>query len=552
MIRVVLNILLISSVCSIAQSEEITKGSVSSAHPLATSTAETIYKAGGNAVDAAVAVSFVLSVVEPTMSGLGGRAQSLVRTQKGDFIGYNGMTEIPKNFIKSSDMTASGYTTVATPGLVALLWDMHQEHGKLPFKDLVKPAIGYAEQGFELLPGEATRHRKVQDNIGSDKGMRIAFLNAKGAVTNAGEILRQPLLANTLREIASGGAESFYRGDIASAISEDMKTQGGFVNLNDLNDYQVLPGRYISFPYRDFTIHTLAAPAGGGLVAKTLMLLSHFDLGSLDDPRWATTVSQALAISIESMSSNYYEQNLDDLVNQGWAEKHVGRITLPQLIEESTDANAPMPEASDTDWIGYSGAHTSHFVTGDCSGITVSMTQTIGPIFGAQVATPNLGFVYAATMGGYLRTGPQNPGERPRTAIAPVIVTKEDSVVMALGAAGGIRIPSAIVQTISRFIDQEKTLTESIVAPRIHPLSKIDKDNNRVIDLFSFSAETSHRGWSSAALIYWEKSGFKVTKLNKNASFGRVHAIAGQNDKLVGVADPDWEGTANDAVNCAE
>jgi gamma-glutamyltranspeptidase/glutathione hydrolase len=180
------------------------------------------------------------------------------------------------------------------------------------------------------------------------------------------------------------------------------------------------------------------------------------------------------------------------------------------------------------------------------------MTQTIGPIFGAKVATPSLGFVYAATMGGYLRTGPQNPGERPRTAIAPVVVTKDDSVVMALGAAGGIRIPSAIVQTISRFVDQEKTLAESIAAPRIHPLAKINKDNNRVIDLFSFSAETSHLGWSSAALSYWKENGFKITKLDKNASFGRVNAIVGQDDKLVGVADPDWEGSANDPVRCSE
>ena len=531
---------------------KLTEGSVSSAHPLATHAAETIYRSGGNAVDAAVAASFALSVVEPTMSGLGGRAQSIVRTQKGDFVGYNGMTEIPKSFIKLADMPSSGYSTVATPGLVALLWDMHQQHGKLPFAELVRPAIDYAENGFALLPGEVARQTSVIENISTDVGMQRAFLNAEGALTPAGKMLKQPDLAKTLKRVAQGGADAFYRGDIARAISDDMDHQGGFVTQQDLSEYQVLPGRYISFAYRDFTIHTLAAPAGGGLVAKTMMLLSYFDMTSLDDARWATTVSQALAISIESMSSNYYEKNLDELTDSAWAKQQSKRIFMPLISQKMriSGNNKSLPAA--TDWIGAPGAHTSHLVTADCTGLTVSMTQTIGPIFGAQVATPNLGFVYAATMGGYLRTGPQNPGERPRTAIAPVIVTKDDSVVMALGAAGGIRIPSAIVQTISRFIDQEKTLTDSIAAPRIHPLAKIDKDNNRVIDLFSFSAETSHRGWSSAALSYWKKSGFKVTKLDKNASFGRVHAIARQDDKLVGVADPDWEGTANDAVICAE
>lgn len=95
-----------------------------------------------------------------------------------------------------------------------------------------------------------------------------------------------------------------------------MDHQGGFVTQQDLSEYQVLPGRYISFAYRDFTIHTLAAPAGGGLVAKAMMLLSYFDMTSLDDARWATTVSQALAISIESMSSDYYEKTLMSLLIQ--------------------------------------------------------------------------------------------------------------------------------------------------------------------------------------------------------------------------------------------
>ena len=180
------------------------------------------------------------------------------------------------------------------------------------------------------------------------------------------------------------------------------------------------------------------------------------------------------------------------------------------------------------------------------------MTQTIGPIFGAKVATPELGFAYAATMGGYLRTGLQNPGERPRTSIAPVIVTQQNKVVMALGAAGGIRIPSAIVQTLSRYIDQGKSLSEAVTAPRVHPLATINKDNERVIDLSAFDAEMDGPGWDESDILYWQNAGFKVNEISKSASFGRIHAIVGQDDKLVGVADPDWEGSANDPVRCSE
>jgi len=261
-------------------------------------------------------------------------------------------------------------------------------------------------------------------------------------------------------------------------------------------------------------------------------------------------MSQALAISIESMSDNYYEKDLEVLLDQTWALKERKRISIPRPSSRVRSLDISSSKKFDTNWVGESGAHTSHFVTADCSGLAVSLTQTIGPVFGAKAATPNLGFAYAATMGGYLRTGPQIPGERPRTAIAPVFVTKNNKIVLALGAAGGIRIPSAIVQTISRFIDQGETLSEAIVAPRIHPKQSIDENNHRVIDLLAFEAETSAPGWSQADVNYWRTQGFNVTEVDKHASFGRVHAITRQNNVLKGTADPDWEGSASDQMIC--
>ena len=525
-------------------------GVASTAHPLATQAADDIYRQGGNSVDAAIAASFVLSVVEPTMSGLGGRALAIVRSEEGDFYGYNGMTEIPKSFVKSDNMAAFGYSTVATPGLVAMLGAMHKKHGRLPFLDLVQPAIRHAEDGFAVLPGEAVRQKSTTQKIKLDVGMTKSFLRGDGATLKAGQILKQPALAMTLRQIAQEGSDTFYNGEIARLISEDMAGNGGYVTLQDLEDYRVLPGRYISIPYRDHVVHTLAAPGGGGLVAKALILLGLYDLSSLDDQRWALLVSQVLGLSIESMSDNYYEKDLAELVDKRRAITQSKRIYLPapaQIIKTPVKT-ADKPEF--TDWIGSVGAHTSHLVTEDCSGLTVSMTQTIGPIFGAKVATPELGFAYAATMGGYLRTGPQHAGERPRTAIAPVIVTKDNKVVLALGAAGGIKIPSAIVQVISRYIDQKKTLSDSLSAPRVHPSATIDSNNKRVVRLMSFNAETSSPGWADDDLKYWRSNGFEVVEVGSAASFGRVHVIAGDQGSLLGEADPDWEGTASAPQAC--
>ncbi|MBT6116063.1 MAG: hypothetical protein HOH41_10155 [Porticoccaceae bacterium] len=532
----------------------LTHGAAATAHPLATQAADDVYRRGGNSVDAAVAASLVLSVVEPTMSGLGGRAQAIVRLESGEFFGYNGMTEIPKDFTPTADMPSSGYTTVATPGLVALLWALHQGHGKLPFAELVQPAMRYAQEGFVLLPGEAARHQSKLESLRADKGMSAHFLSyqddKQGVATAAGARLVQPVLAKTLAAIASGGTDAFYRGDIARLIGADMRSNGGFVTEQDLADYKVLPGRYISFPYRDLMIHTLAAPAGGGIVARALTILNLYDVAALSDSSWAVLVSQALALSLDAVSTDYEERDLAKLSDPQWARDASQAIRLPQLKQLSQRPVLSDQLASATDWIGTPAAHTSHFVTADCSGQTVSLTQTIGPVFGANVATPELGFAYAATMGGYLRTGKQIPGDRPRTSIAPVIITRNNQLVAALGAAGGIRIPSAIVQTISRYVDQGKSLSEALAAPRVHPKNIIDENNQRIVTLDVFDAEMTAGGWSQEQLKAWTAAGFKVKEIDSHASFGRVHALALGDAELAGAADPDWEGSATQPANC--
>lgn len=528
------------------------QGMASTAHPLATAAAETIFKLGGNSVDAAIAASLTLAVVEPSMSGLGGRAQAIVKLADGSLRGYNGMTEIPAGFVLQKEMPSSGYTTVATPGLIALLQVLHKNHGSLPFEDLIQPALQHASKGFALLAGEASRHQSSAKKIRQDFGMSMAYLNNRKKAFDAGEELKQPALARTLARLSRFGPDDFYRGEIAREISDDVLKNGGFITLADLKDYAVLPGRYIHFSYRGYEIHTLAAPAGGGLVAKAMMLLSQFEVSSLSERSWALLMAQALALSIESMADDYYEVDLIGLTEPTWAKQNLSRIRLPMLRDSITGSlmTHSLKESS-TDWLASDSGHTSHFVTADCSGLTLSMTQTLGPLFGAKVATPELGFPYAATMGGYLRTGRQDPGSRPRTAIAPVIVTKNDQVVLALGAAGGIKIPSAIVQVLSRYIDQGRSLDAALVLPRVHPASTIDELNNRQVTLQHFQAETTGGGWMPSDVASWRSAGFKVTEIDSKASFGRVHALQSKAGVLIGSADPDWEGSALPELVCS-
>ena len=555
LIEFVLHLVVVLSASAIA----VADGVASTAHPLASNTAEEIFALGGNAADAAIAVSLVLSVVEPTLSGLGGRAQALVRTQDGGYYGYNGMTEIPAVFKVDEQAAAYGYTTIATPGLVALLEAVHQAHGSLPIGKLVEPAHRFASNGTKLLPGEASRHASAAPVIRQDQGMAGIFFDSRGGTFSAGALLQQPALANTLSGLAESGLASFYRGYIAEKISRDVQANGGFVTRNDLSAYRILPGNYIAYRYRDHTVHTLAAPGGGGLVVRALSLLQSSDMGGLHEAEWAALVSQALGLAIQSMSDDYYEQDMGPVLDGTWARKHSASIYRPVEFESASSVK----KTSDIAWLSddqklafqdvsnrQDDGHTSHFSIHDCSGMTVSLTQTLGPIFGAKVATTELGIVYAATMGRYLRTGRNIPGERPRTSIAPVIVTSDSQVVMVLGAAGGIRIPSAIVQVISRVIDRGMSLETAIAAPRVHPMNTIDEQNVRHVHLRGMEVDRTAKGWSRRAIRKWRSAQFDVDEIREEGRFGRVYAVAARGSRLDGYADPDGEGAGSRSVTC--
>tara|TARA_R110002073_G_scaffold27872_1_gene89155 strand:+ start:3260 stop:4996 length:1737 start_codon:yes stop_codon:yes gene_type:complete len=531
------------------------QGMAVAAQPEATRAAAMVLEQGGNAADAAVAAGFAISVVEPTMNSIGGRSQVLLRTPSGEYLAINGMTEIPAGYERPEMPDKDGYRVIATPGVVAALARLHAEHGSLPWAELVAPAIDLAKNGFEMLPGEAAREAAGLESIKNNPGFQKNILHADGTTRLAGERFKQPALARTLQTIADQGAESFYQGEIAATIVEDMAANGGYVTLQDLAQYRALDGRYISTTYRDYEIHTIAAPAGGGLVVKAMNILENFDLGDLNDLEWAAVVNQALALSVRTMENDYEESDLIQVTSKAWAAESAKKVKLPEIVlgdEEAAPESglADISLAANFDWSGDSwGAgshHTTHFVTADCAGMTVSITQTVGPLFGSKVITPELGFAYASTMGSYLSTAAQSPGSRPRTTIAPTVVTRDGEVVMVLGAAGGLRILSGIVQTISRFVDQGMNLEDAVAAPRIHPATTTDTvAGTRTTELNSFHAELTNRdGWQEADLAAWQSAGFTAKPNTRYGAFSRVHALGREGGIWRGAADLDWEGSA--------
>lgn len=532
-------------------------GMVAAAQPLATQAGLEILEAGGNAADAALATGFVLSVVEPTMNGIGGRNLILVRSVDGAFQGYNGMTEIPRSYTPPETPVNSGHKTIATPGVVAALMRLYKEHGSLPLSQIMAASIKHAAQGFEVLPGEAIRHGIAYEAMVKDLGFRKQMLKQDSILYKAGDILKQPDLAKTLQRIAETEGADFYTGETAQKIVADMEANGGYVSLEDLKNYEVPDMRYITTDYRGYQIHTMPAPSGGGLLVKTLNILEQFNLNEMNDLQWAAIMNQALSISINTMVTDYKEADLALVQSKEWAKEQAATIIVPDIemnktVSVDSHLKSSLLVADNTDWSGDSWGkdshHTTHFVTSDCKGMVVSITQTIGPLFGSKVITPGLGFVYASTMGTYLSSSDQEPGSRPRTTIAPTIVTKDGKTVMVLGAAGGLRILSGIAQTISRHIDRNLDIKKAVAAPRIHPEAKIDEETGqRHYDGMTFSAEfTPEHGWVALDSVSWSKAGFQVKGIQRYGAFARVHAVTYDSKTAVwtGVADPDWEGTA--------
>ena len=510
-------------------------GIVSTAHPLATTAGVKMLEEGGNAMDAAVAAAFTLSVVEPSMSGIGGRAQIIIYTPTGGVHGIDATTQAP-SFYEFDDTAGVeyGYQTIAVPGVVKGLTDGLSEFGSLPLAQVMKPAIGYAQNGFTLLPGEALRQESVNEVLKEFSGTWQHYLNEDSTTKKAGSWIIQNDLSNVLKAISEKGPDVFYRGWIAQMMVQDVRQNGGFLTLESLENYRAERSHIVSGSYRGYGIKALWLPAYGAITIEALQILEQLPVNFNKDREWARAVYHAIQAAYLDKKE---QKTLDDAVrftSKSWAKKRAMETPLMNgtLINGSrTDKKDSIPEIQ-KDLEG----HTSHLTVVDKNGMIVSLTQTIGPTMGSKVATSGLGFLYAQTMGGYL--GEVEPNLRVPSHISPVIVFKDDKPLLALGAAGGSRIPSSIVNVISKIIDYDMPLSKALYAPRVHPLE--EGINLEVVDGTSWNEEDS---------TYFSQLGYTVEMRRLPAQFGRIHAVMLDTltGEWIGCADPDWEGTAKSA-----
>jgi gamma-glutamyltranspeptidase / glutathione hydrolase len=505
------------------------KGMVSTSHPLATAAGLNILESGGNAVDAAVAAAFVLTVVEPAMSGLGGRLQAIVRSVDGDFYGVDATTQAPASYDPDTAPQAKyGYAVIGVPGLVAGLTKLNREHGSLPLTMVMASAIKYAEEGFKQLPGQVELQNMVRNNILEFAGSRGSFIKPNDTLLyGPNDLLVQKDLAATLRAIAKNGSDIFYKGEIAQRMVADIQQHGGAVTMESLANYEAKDAIVLSGNYRGHDVYGLWMPSFGAITIEILQILENLPMHDYTEGEWASAMYQAIKIAYED---RFKQKTIDDgnrLINKKYAREQAMRIQVEQPEKVSVQENNMEQFLAFSNKSG----HTTHLSVADNNGMVISLTQSLGPIFGSRVVTPGLGFLYAATLGGYL--GPMQPGQRAASHISPMILTTNDQPYMVIGAAGGATINAAIVQAISRVVDRKMNLLTALKAPRVQPTKE-----GILIEVPDSLA------WHPKDLKFLRDSGFILEKQNEPFKFGRVHVVMKKDSEWIGAADPDGEGVA--------
>jgi gamma-glutamyltranspeptidase/glutathione hydrolase len=515
-------------------------------------TLETMAK-GGNIIDAFVTASFTISVERPQSTGIGGggfllfhnqadkkvyafdfREVAPVQSKAGMYLTKDGMTQ--------PLLSQEGALAVATPGLVAGLYDIHKRFGKLPWKEIIQPAIDLARNGFPLY---AHLHVALQDRkvlLAADKEAKKTFLMPDGSVPNLGTMIVQENLAKTLELIADKGRDAFYTGKVADAIVKSVRAKRGILALKDLRDYQMKERIPVTGNYEGLKIFSMPPPSSGGIhVIQILKMLEPYNLKGMGPQS-----TEAVHLTANSMQRAF----VDRATYLGDPDFHAVPVTelldekyLKILSKEINTKTALKAEGLRPIPFPYESSETTHFSIADKEGNMVASTQTINGWFGSGLMAQGTGIILNNEMDDFAqKVGAQNlfgavggdnnlvqPKKRPLSSMSPTIITKNDKPFMALGSPSGTRIITCVAQTILNAVEFEMPLFEAVAATRIHQQWQPD--------VLKVEAPYLSKDVEEAL----KEKGHQVVHEKLGCS---IQAIKKQGKKWVGASDPRGEGLA--------
>ncbi len=469
---------------------------VASQHPIASQIGIDVMKRGGNAVDAAIAVALALAVVYPEAGNLGGGGFMLIRFKDGrtTAIDYREMAPAlatrnifvnnEGELIKGEGSSTVGYRASGVPGTPAGLDLAFQKYGskKLKWSQLVEPSVNLARNGYVLTARLANLFKSYKETLAKYPESNRIFLN-DGKFYEEGDVLKQPELAKTLERIGKSGAKEFYTGETARLIAADMKANSGLITLDDLKNYVAKERTPVRGTYRGYEIISMPSPSSGGTVLlETLNILEKYDLRAMkyDSSEKYHVITEALRRSFADRAefmgdADFVKVPAAELISKDYADQRRASI-------DTTKASTSK-EIGAGEIVGKESMETTHFTVVDAEGNCVTNTYTINDLYGSRVTAKGTGVLLNDEMDDFAaRPGKPNmfgliqgernavaPKKRPLSAMTPTIVLRKDgSLWFAVGARGGPRIITAVLQTVINMVDHDMNIQQAMDAPRIH------------------------------------------------------------------------------------
>jgi gamma-glutamyltranspeptidase/glutathione hydrolase len=527
---------------------------VSSAEIGASRAGAAVLADGGNAVDAAVATAFALAVTYPQAGNLAGGGFAVARSRDGDVSALDFRETAPagtweRTFLlpdgsPRGNASRQGGLSVATPGTVRGLEELHRRLGRLSWARLVAPAVELARDGFRVPEPLQAELARQAARLKASPGTRRIFFRGDEPVP-AGELLVQPELAATLEAIASGGADAFHRGSVARLLAERVRATGGVLTEEDLAAYRPVWRPPLVFDFDRWRLATLSPPSAGGFVLMSALgqlAAAPVDLRSLDEAGRVHLVSEAMKRAFADRNEYVGDPDCVSMPLAALlAPARLAALGASLRLDRVTPSSAIQAGA-----VPREGDQTTHFSVATADGEAVAVTYTLNDTFGNGDVVPGVGVLLNNEMDDFaaqpgrpnlfgLIQGTANAvraGARPVSSMSPTIVFEDGRPRFVLGSPGGSTIPSTVLEVFLRVGPLGQSLPDAVAAPRFHHQHLPDK------------LDVERDAWPSAVLEELWKRG-DVVRTTTWGRIGVVHAISFESDgTLLGVADPRGYGRA--------